>query len=304
MDPNPPPLFPPELEREIFETAAYFYPETIQKLLLVSHRVYKWLDGMQYATVMAKAVEGSCPVDVLLREIQSESRPASFFHDHVRHLYVINRGESWDQDKNVLIQVLSACCGIHNLVLFVGVHLLKSLLPSLAAMKLRRLVITGDALFFQVDPETSMFSSLTHLYLPYDPLVHRHTAMTSRDRLPSFLAHLPVLTHFAMVAIFSNTASAALAKDILVSCKNLQVLIVGVIEDVKLFPSIDDARFLVFRPSGKYEFDLGWVAETRGGIDFWARADAFVAKKQRGEIQPSSRCWIEFEDGIPAEGGI
>jgi hypothetical protein len=36
------PAFPPELEREIFETIAYHYPEMIANLLLVSRRVYDW----------------------------------------------------------------------------------------------------------------------------------------------------------------------------------------------------------------------------------------------------------------------
>jgi hypothetical protein len=36
------PLCPPELEREIFETATHFHPDTILNLLLVSHRVYEW----------------------------------------------------------------------------------------------------------------------------------------------------------------------------------------------------------------------------------------------------------------------
>jgi hypothetical protein len=36
------PFFPPELEREIFETVAYHYPEMITTLVLVSRRVYEW----------------------------------------------------------------------------------------------------------------------------------------------------------------------------------------------------------------------------------------------------------------------
>jgi hypothetical protein len=36
------PVFPPELEREIFETAAERHPETISTLLLVSHCVCEW----------------------------------------------------------------------------------------------------------------------------------------------------------------------------------------------------------------------------------------------------------------------
>jgi hypothetical protein len=37
-----------------------------------------------------------------------------------------------------------------------------------------------------------------------------------------------------------------------------------------------------------YRHRDGWLAQTRGGIDFWARADAFVEKKRHNEIQPGS----------------
>jgi hypothetical protein len=52
---------------------------------------------------------------------------------------------------------------------------------------------------------------------------------------------------------------------------------------------IDDVNF-VYMDLGYRNVYLcdGWLAQTRGGIDFWARADAFVEKKRRGEIQPSS----------------
>lgn len=35
-------LLPPELERQIFETAAVLFPETIANLLLVAARVLEW----------------------------------------------------------------------------------------------------------------------------------------------------------------------------------------------------------------------------------------------------------------------
>ena len=39
----PEPKFPPELERQIFETCALDYPEVCTNLVLVSKRVYEWL---------------------------------------------------------------------------------------------------------------------------------------------------------------------------------------------------------------------------------------------------------------------
>jgi hypothetical protein len=39
---DPLPVFPPELEREIFETTAERHPKAIASLLLVSQRVNEW----------------------------------------------------------------------------------------------------------------------------------------------------------------------------------------------------------------------------------------------------------------------
>ncbi|KAF7333595.1 hypothetical protein MSAN_02418500 [Mycena sanguinolenta] len=303
MDSNPSPVFPPDLERTVFETTAHFYPETIHSLLLVCRRVYEWIDGMKYATVTVniwnRRIRGTCPVDVLLREIQSQSKPASFFHRHVQRLYV-SGARSWGEDNIDLRQLFSACSGIHNLVLYLDRRTIDSLHSDLAAIRPRRLaVLQGPSLLAQhVDQHTEMFTLLTHFYIVNDallsiPFLRRHDP----SPLPPYLARLPALTHFAMGGAF-GTRTVTLAKDILVTCKTLQVFVLIVTGDARSFPPVDDARFL-YQTGSKEEFIRGWVAETRGGIDFWARADAVVAKKQRGEIQPISRCWIETEDGIP-----
>jgi hypothetical protein len=39
------------------------------------------------------------------------------------------------------------------------------------------------------------------------------------------------------------------------------------------------------------DYVIEWVIGARGGWDFWARADAFIAKRQMGEIEPS---WSSF----------
>ncbi|KAJ7182925.1 hypothetical protein C8R43DRAFT_1116537 [Mycena crocata] len=60
--------------------------------------------------------------------------------------------------------------------------------------------------------------------------------------------------------------------------------------------SIDDVPVVgIVLEDDDYEAD--WVAGTKGGSDFWARADAFVGKRRRGEIEPKSR-WIEDSVGI------
>ncbi|KAF7377387.1 hypothetical protein MSAN_00160100 [Mycena sanguinolenta] len=258
MDSNPSPFFPPELEREIFETAAYHDPAMIYGLSLVCRRVHKWLDGMKYATVTSLAI-GGCPVHILLQAIQSGPRPPSFFHHHVRNLYLAG-GRDWGPNNDDLGQVLSVCSGLRNLVLLLlDLHSLEPLLPALAAIKPRRLVLVREPL---LDPHTPLFASLTHLHVVSVPLRGPNYSL----RLPSFLAQLPVLTHFAMGVIVFHRANAALAKDILVQCQSLQALIFVTTADVKRFPSIDhdDTRFLLYQQAGHDDFIRGWVAETRG----------------------------------------
>ncbi|KAJ7488997.1 hypothetical protein FB451DRAFT_1362023 [Mycena latifolia] len=67
--------------------------------------------------------------------------------------------------------------------------------------------------------------------------------------------------------------------------------------DEEELPSIDDARFVwVYLPNGGWSDD--WLAGTRGGTDFWVRAERFIVKKRQGGIEPTSRYWIEEGDGI------
>ncbi|KAJ6482602.1 hypothetical protein C8R45DRAFT_1215357 [Mycena sanguinolenta] len=265
---NPSPFFPPELERETFETTAYLYPKTIFNLIRVSRRVQEWIDGVQYATVMDSSTEGSliCPVEVLLRVILSESKPASFFQRHVRNVHYI-----WDRrDRdNILAQVLPACSGIHNLVLGTNSPALGSLLPTLAAMQPRRLTLARKP---SLDSHAPMFTFLTHFH------ILRSSLPADGGAFPSFLAHLPALTYFAII----------LRSTVL-------ILIANSSTSLAHLPSVDDPRFL-YQWVRFYAFIDVWIPETRGGIDFWARGDAFVAKKRRGEIQPVSRCRIDVGD--------
>ncbi|KAJ7256222.1 hypothetical protein B0H12DRAFT_1112833 [Mycena haematopus] len=100
-----------------------------------------------------------------------------------------------------------------------------------------------------------------------------------------------------------NDGLEPLVTNILGMCKNLHVLIcmdlewrVFAREDIV---HIDDDRFVYMHTQIGWEED--WVTGTKGGVDFWAAAEAFIAKKRRGEIEPNSRCWIEKEDDIGYE---
>jgi hypothetical protein len=83
----------------------------------------------------------------------------------------------------------------------------------------------------------------------------------------------------------------ATAQNMLITCPALRVLILTPTmtrdRDIGSVPSIDDNRF-VHMKTLLVDYRNGWLVHPRGGVDCWARADAFVEKKKRrGEIQPN-----------------
>ncbi|KAJ7776727.1 hypothetical protein B0H14DRAFT_330645 [Mycena olivaceomarginata] len=170
-----------------------------------------------------------------------------------------------------------------------------SLLPILAAMKLRCLGFDWPFLFIDtVHPHQPMFSSLTHLFILGDDPI----SPVDMGHLPRFLSQLPVLTHFAIINPELFATRPVVEQDILVACKPLRVLILNPQQKmIEFLHYVDNVR-LVYMDIGLENLEGDWVAGTRGGIDFWVRAEAFVEKKRRGEIQPSSCCWIEAADDI------
>ncbi|KAJ6551155.1 hypothetical protein B0H19DRAFT_1156692 [Mycena capillaripes] len=283
VDPEAP-FFPPELEREMFEMAAELYPETIPSLLSVAHRVYQWIERIKYRTVTPAGQQLSCSVRVLQRAIRSNSKPVSFFHDHVQHLFVPHQGSTPAAEDEDADEILSACSGIRTLALL-RTDARPSTLRNLMIMRPRRLTIELQFLSIDIQP---MFAFVTHLDLL------DHIPSTADDKLAhglSFLALLPTLTHLCLYCGFE------LSSRVLASYKKLEVLVCMDDRGRDQLESVEDPRFVyVFLIMLDHEND--WVVGTKGGMDFWARGDAFVAKKRRGEIKPSSRCWIEEADGI------
>lgn len=263
---------------------------------------------IKYKTVAPEGEQGSCPYRALLRAIRSKSKPVSFFHHHVKHLFIQDNSGA---DEEALLDALSACQGIQSLVL----HFRKippSISPSLAAVRPQKLTVHLKSLSDCIDLCRPMFTLVTHLTVSdgsnFDSAV--------KGWAP-FLAQLPSLTHLA----FHHNTQKVL-EELLASCKKLEVMVfLHHIPDAQpIYVSlkrVEDPRF-VFMPLPAADRVDDWVRGTRGGTDFWAQADAFIAKKWRGEIEPSgfsprfchliivlnvgcflgARFWIEAHDGI------
>lgn len=125
-----------------------------------------------------------------------------------------------------------------------------------------------------------MFTLVTHLTVSDGSIFD-----SAVEGWAPFLAQLPSLTHLAIHYGFH------MLDELLTSCKKLEVMVflhpsrIPAGQRIYL-NSVGDPRFLFMALPALDQVD-DWVRGTRGGMDFWARADAFVAKKRRGEIEPS-----------------
>ncbi|KAJ7620075.1 hypothetical protein FB45DRAFT_929415 [Roridomyces roridus] len=135
-----------------------------------------------------------------------------------------------------------------------------------------------------------MYPSLTHLDLFQLP--------------PNFIvslwpqiARFPALTHLAIPC----DSEVAAADHILSTCETIHVLIFMSQQETRTHVDeaiLSDPDGFLTMGVGNEEYKRDWEIGVRGGVDFWARADQFFAKKTRGEIVPRSRHWIIPEDGI------
>ncbi|KAK7051902.1 hypothetical protein R3P38DRAFT_3255153 [Favolaschia claudopus] len=292
------PILPPELEREIFETAAIRHPKVIPTLFLVSRRVHDWVECVKYRTILPAGREAELGVDTqmlcsdvqLLRAIQSESKPESFFCDRVKHLF------AQDITASQFRTLLSACKNIDILAVLTShraeaqpMFELQALHPCRLGIEISDLIpsLPQDAHFHPI------LTSVTHLDL-YD--------VKHRDDFIGNLALLHTLTH---LSLWNGSASVAEMSAVLSKCRRLEALVdmhAGVPKDAH--PTFEDdapctaeVRFVsISLNDDAYLRD--WVVGTQGGIDFWARADAFIIRRRHGKIDPSTRYWIEEGDGI------
>ncbi|KAK7051905.1 hypothetical protein R3P38DRAFT_3386552 [Favolaschia claudopus] len=294
LDPESP-ILPPELEREIFETAAIRHPEIIPNLFLVSRRVHDWVECIKYRTILPFAREADLGVQMLcsdaqlLRAIQSDSKPEWFFCDRVKHLFI----ESPLTDAQFMT-LLSTCKNIDILavLIFPGTQCmlrLQALHPRKLGISLRNIIhsVPQDTHFHPI------LTSVTHLDL-YDT---KH-----RD---DFIEHLALLNTLTHLSLWNDSTSVAEMSAALSKYRRLEALVDmhgGILNEAHPTfqddaPCTADVRFVSLSlDDDAYLQD--WVVGTQGGTDFWARADAFIAKRRHGDIKPSTRYWIEEGDGI------
>ncbi|KAJ6585600.1 hypothetical protein B0H19DRAFT_425112 [Mycena capillaripes] len=183
------PIFPPELEREIFELAAatdwtdswthQHVGVTALALPQICRRAQQWIEPFIYERIsLLWATNGGDPVPRFLETIAA--RPASFFAAHVKYLYFDN-----SVPLATIQRILSVCTGVVS----VGCQQAYcALAPLLAPLPLQRLLVSKLVLPSAPADLPPWAASLTHLglsqALPSDPT--------------AAFASLPSLTHLAV----------------------------------------------------------------------------------------------------------
>ncbi|KAJ7152074.1 hypothetical protein C8R46DRAFT_484114 [Mycena filopes] len=270
------PAFPPELEREIFETTAILHPRAIPSLLRVARRVLVWIEPLLYRVVCVEHGSHSTHlVNALLK------KSPGFIQMSVRHLALL-RSRRTEADAK---RILGLCTGAVDLAL--GGAAISPVDPEvLGRMRLQYLHIKfGDLRPF--DLTLTLFTTVTHLSiagLSQADFIQNHT----------LFAELPALTHLVLFGDLPRTPIL----EVLAQSSRLELILLlwppppasDYEYSLACFPSVYDARFVI----GRYgDYFADWVARAKGlpVDDHWSRAADFVARKRRGEIE-ATRYWM------------
>ncbi|KAJ7485199.1 hypothetical protein B0H11DRAFT_2231396 [Mycena galericulata] len=274
-----PSTLPPELERGIFEIAAFIHPSCMPALILVAQRVKIWIEPLLYRVLCI----GPKPLDSeeiwvtnsrqRIRHLM-EGRRVALFHDHVRHLCLNLSGTVFLDD--IVLRVCDATINIH----LSGGN--SQLLLHLEKLPLQRLSVNLKYLFSLPDFTHPLFATITHLSLD-NPYYH-WPQMSS-------LTQMPCLTHlsFNEILLPETTYENALR-----DCKSLEVLatswsrlaVLRVLIHNRTYASIaTDLRVVVLLATDHIR---DWQMGARGGDDYWVRADEHVRKRRAGETNGKS----------------
>ncbi|KAF8178222.1 hypothetical protein K438DRAFT_1836520 [Mycena galopus ATCC 62051] len=272
-------LLPPELERHVFEITAFLHPSSRLRLLLVAHRVKIWIEPLLYTVLtigapnLSKGNANSSSLSMQTLSNLMDGKPASFFRDHVRHIYFMGSAAA------PILRILSVCDAIEDLNLPLEMQSPSTLAPVLAALPLRRMSILWLHFFparTLTDSSHPLFTHLTHLE------VNDWVTGVSWDEWAG-LVRVPRLSHLSFPSYIDNETCQAVLRH----CKALEVLVVVCFARTRVHISEReelglDARFVLLVVSDSHH---EWEMGARGGMDYWVRADVFVKKRRAGEVK-------------------
>ncbi|KAF8907893.1 hypothetical protein CPB84DRAFT_1843739 [Gymnopilus junonius] len=271
------PHLPEDLERLIFERAAYEWtPEHSSKLLLIARRVYNWVHPLVYRVFIQleshKFPDFETNSSLILDDVGK----------YVKHLLA-------GDDTAQLDLLLSSCPNIRNLALWYSA----TLCNHVDAMRnLRLTTLSADLEDFPPQKLLSpTFYNLTHLdiiNLGYDPSWKDWTV----------LADLPKLMHIMIALEFPDDNDVV--EQCLEHCKVLQLFVfwkesgLGFPTETRDLEAISDERLVLVRHDSDLSKELRheWDKGARGGIYYWMTAEVFAIARKRGFLLNPKQRWI------------
>ncbi|KAF7367991.1 hypothetical protein MSAN_00864800 [Mycena sanguinolenta] len=277
------PRLPPELEREIFEIAAWARPTWIPVLMLVARRVKYWVEPFLYRVVFLKDVKTDERRNLDLPTFTPdtlEHRSHNFLH--VKNLFI----DGYSVGTTTLKSWLLACIGVTNL--FAHFRCTPEILTSISTFTdITYLTIDVRALCDTTVP-FPLFRTVTHL-----ELLDFSTQREEVERTCLNISLIPCLTHIALNMYLDTRLSHAALRGI----AQLQCIVFLSTEQASLVdsPLLDDSRFVWIEEGVPYYAD--WLNGVVFGEDYWSFADAFLAARRAGTID-RSRYRIENGKGL------
>ncbi|KAF7378154.1 hypothetical protein MSAN_00239900 [Mycena sanguinolenta] len=266
---------PVELEREIFELAAFLHPEIILTLILVARRVQIWVEPLLYRTLSVHIFVTRPQIFRLPLRAAAKllmANPPSL-RKHAQHVCFVQMRQS-----SVVADFLSFCGAAVDVACISTTWEHYPDLSLLRTQPLRRLSFTLRALkqlFPWPDPfngRHAFFSQITHLRI-LDWIGEWHTW--------SGLAQMPHLTH-----VSSDTISDSALRGVLQHCKLLEVFVFVFAPQFRLHEKVaeqaaraarfGDSRVVILVVKDRLS---DWESGARGGEDFWVKASGIVKRR-------------------------
>ncbi|KAJ7620307.1 hypothetical protein FB45DRAFT_929925 [Roridomyces roridus] len=275
-----PSSLPLELEREIFEQAAYTDPLSVPKLMLVAWRVKIWVEPFLYRILMlvgsaSDPKEKGYPFIDDHHLTRASSMPPDVLKTSVRNLWL-----DW-LPHDAAESFISAASQAQNVWATIQFGPTDSLLHAIGSLSPKRLHTHFDDLLALDDLLTlPVLSRLTHLEI-FD------TSSDNHAEIWRIIAQIRTLSHLAFHEDDSNFLN--LCPGLLGTSTALRVLVYKTsrsgLFSVEFFPVLrdlhEDWRFVqMTREYGSRDWRMGALT----GVDFWSRAEEFIAKRKSGEI--------------------
>ncbi|KAJ7060147.1 hypothetical protein C8F01DRAFT_1294614 [Mycena amicta] len=273
------PVLPPELERIIFELAAWNDKSTMRSLISVARRVRIWIQPLIHRVYIASNSASLSRLQTLVDE-----KP-TLAEKHVLFVVLALR----DFQRETIQRILSTCTNIIDLALWIPhtyPELLADMQPltSLTHLSVDLLQLLGGE--ESDDSEDSMLPwTPARLLAPLNSVTHLDITSSGSQKLVDLLRSeaLPALTHLGLGV---RAYIAEFVTDILSIPERNDTLCVivlsldvihneeGAVSTVE--GEIDDPRFCVVFCEN---FLDDWKTGSWGGHDFWARAEERVAER-------------------------